>query len=165
MDIVLLLIGLGCIILGIVGSILPVLPGPPLSWVGILLLYLTKTISTNWYVLVITLVVAIVISILDYTIPAYGTKKFGGSKWGIYGTTIGLIVGLIAPIPFGVIIGPFLGAFIGELLNKNTANKAAKAAFGSFMGFLASTFMKLVVCIIYLGIFIKVVWDYRATLF
>lgn len=165
MDILLLLIGLGCLILGIAGSLLPVLPGPFLSWVGLLMLYLTKTIETNWWMLSISFAIMVIITVLDYVIPSYGTKKFGGSKWGVTGTTVGLILGLILPIPFGVIIGPFIGAFAGELLNKSTPDNALKAAFGSFLGFLASTFIKFVVCTVYLGIFIKVVWDYRDSLF
>ncbi len=146
-------------IIGIIGSFLPVLPGPPISWIGILLLYLTPEIKLNYWVLGITLTVALGISILDYIIPAKGTKKFGGSKYGIWGTNIGLIVGLIAPIPFGFIIGPFVGAFIGELLyDKKNHNRALKAATGSFFGFVASTFMKFLISIIYFGLFFVIVW-------
>jgi uncharacterized protein YqgC (DUF456 family) len=92
-------------------------------------------------------------------IPAKGTKRFGGSKYGIWGTNIGLIVGLIAPIPLGFIIGPFLGAFVGELIyNSSDKKRALKSATGSFIGFLASTFMKFVVCMVYLGLFIYLAW-------
>ena len=109
----------------------------------------------NYWFLGITLVIALIIVVLDYVIPAVGTKRFGGSRAGAIGTTIGLIVGLIAPIPFGILLGPFLGAFIGEVaFNKTDSDRALKAAFGSFLGFLASTFMKLVVCFIYLGFYI-----------
>ena len=115
--------------------------------------------------LIITLVIAIVIWLLDYIIPAIGTKKFGGTKYGMIGTSIGLIVGLLAPIPGGIIIGPFIGALIGELINKSDTKTATKAAFGSFIGFLTSTFIKFVVAVIYLGLFIGVLWDYKDTLF
>lgn len=165
MDIVLLIVGVVFLVLGIIGSFLPILPGPILSWVGVLMLYLTKSIPTNWWMLSITFAVVVLISILDYVIPAYGTKRFGGSKWGVTGTTIGLIVGLIAPIPFGFIIGPFLGALIGELLNQTQPKTAVKAAFGSFLGFLASTFMKFMLSIVYAGLFIKVIWNYKEVLF
>ncbi|WP_130735786.1 DUF456 domain-containing protein [Flavobacterium sp. J27] len=159
MEYLLLIIGFCCMIIGIIGSFLPVLPGPPISWIGILLLYLTPEIKLNYWVLGITLTVALGISILDYIIPAKGTKKFGGSKYGIWGTNIGLIVGLIAPIPFGFIIGPFVGAFIGELLyDKKNHNRALKAATGSFFGFVASTFMKFLISIIYFGLFFVIVW-------
>lgn len=159
MEYVLLLVGLVCMITGIIGSFLPVLPGPPISWLGILLLYLSPNMEINYWVLGITFCIAIGIAVLDYTIPAKGTKRFGGSKYGIWGTNIGLVIGLIAPIPFGFLIGPFVGALIGELLfDKKDHNRALKAATGSLIGFLASTFMKFVVCMIYLGLFIVIVW-------
>ena len=116
MEYFLLFIGFCLMLVGIAGSLLPALPGPPLSWLGLLLIYFCPTIETNYWLLGITLMIAIIISILDYVIPAQGTKFFGGSSYGIWGTNIGLIVGLISPIPFGFLIGPFLGAFIGELL-------------------------------------------------
>jgi len=159
MDIALLLVGFCCMILGILGSFLPVLPGPGLSWLGILLLYLTHAVPMNYWVLGVTLLITVVISVLDYTIPAQGTKRFGGSSYGIWGTNIGLVVGIFAPIPFGFLIGPFVGAFIGELIYNSTDHKRAlKAATGSFVGFLVSTFMKFVVCMIFLGLFIAVAW-------
>ncbi len=156
MDIFLTLIGVVFIIIGIIGSFLPVLPGPPMSWVGLLLIYLTDALEDNWLFLGITLVVALIVFALDYIIPAMGTMKFGGTKAGMIGTTIGLIVGIIAPIPFGIIIGPFVGALIGELSNKADSQTAVKAAFGSFLGFLTGTFMKFIVAVIYAGFFINI---------
>lgn len=147
-------------IIGILGSFLPVLPGPPISWIGLLLLYLSPEIENNYWILSITLVIAITITVLDYIIPAKGTKRFGGSKYGIWGTNIGLIIGLIAPIPFGFLIGPFLGAFIGEMIyDTKDHNRALKAATGSLIGFLAGTFIKFVITIAYLGLFLGLVWD------
>lgn len=164
MDIVLLLVGFCCMVLGIIGSFAPVLPGPGLSWLGILLLYCTNAVPMNYWILGATLVVTIVISILDYTIPAQGTKRFGGSSYGIWGTNIGLVIGIFAPIPFGFLIGPFVGAFVGELIYNSTDHKRAlKAATGSFIGFLVSSFMKFVVCMIFLGLFIAVAWSYRGS--
>lgn len=141
-------------VLGVIGSFLPILPGPLTSWVGLLILHLTSIVSMSRPFLIITFSVALVIMVLDYIIPVMGTKRFGGSKMGIIGTSIGLIVGLIAPIPGGIIIGPFLGALIGELLNKSNFKNALKAAFGSFLGFITSTFLKFIVSIIYFGFFI-----------
>ncbi len=155
MDILFIILGLLFCILGIIGSVLPVLPGPPLGWVGLLFLELTQAVPNNYWFLAITFIIAIGIFILDYLMPAISTKKFGGSKAGAIGAVVGLIVGLIAPIPFGFLIGPFVGAFIGELaFNKSESKQALKAAFGSFLGFIASTFMKLLVSFIFLGIFI-----------
>ncbi|MCD0474497.1 DUF456 domain-containing protein [Flavobacterium sp. EDS] len=166
MDSLLLLLGFICMIIGILGSFLPVLPGISLSWLGLLLLYLTKTVSMNYWVLGITLTITIIISILNYIIPAKGTKRFGGSSYGIWGTNIGLVVGIFAPIPFGFIIGPFVGAFIGELLyDYKDHNRALKAATGSFIGFLASSFINFMLCIIFFGLFLTVVWQNRVGLF
>ncbi|WP_338356561.1 DUF456 domain-containing protein [Yeosuana marina] len=165
MDIFLIAIASLCIILGVLGSFLPILPGPPISWVGLLLLYLTDAVPMNRSLIVVTFIVAILIFLLDYIIPAVGTKKFGGSRAGMIGTSIGLVVGLISPIPGGIIIGPFFGAFIGEMFNKNDSKVAFKAAIGSFLGFLASTFIKFIVSIIYLGIFISKLWEYKNALF
>ena len=156
MDIVLVIIGLICCVIGLLGSFLPVLPGPILSWIGLLLIYLTNKIENNYWVLGFTLVITIVISILDYVIPAKGTKRFGGTKYGIWGTNIGLIVGLFIP-PFGFIIGPFVGAFVGELIyNKEDKKGALNAAFGSFIGFLVSTFMMFMLCFSFAILFIYV---------
>ena len=152
-------------ILGILGSFLPVLPGPLTSWVGLLIFHLIDVVPINWTFLTITFIIAFGIWILDYIIPAMGTKRFGGSKAGMIGTSVGLIVGLFAPIPGGIIIGPFVGALIGELINKSEFDKAVKAAFGSFLGFIASTFIKFVVAIIFLGLFVIKVIDYKSVLF
>ena len=138
MDIILLIVGFILMLVGIVGSILPVIPGTPISWLGLIVLYLAPSIEFDWTFIIITGVVAIGIYILDYIIPALGTKKFGGSKAGAWGTFIGLIVGILAPIPFGILIGPFVGALVGELaFNQTQGPQAIKAAFGSFIGFLA----------------------------
>jgi uncharacterized protein YqgC (DUF456 family) len=167
MDIALLLIGFLLMIVGVLGSFLPVLPGPSISWIGLLLLYLTKAVPDNWWVLGITLVIALAVFALDYIIPAMGTKKFGGTKAGMIGTTLGLLVALFFPIlgPFGIIIWPFVGALVGELLNKADNKTATKAAFGSFLGFLTGTFLKFMVTIVFLGLFITTAWEHKAAIF
>jgi uncharacterized protein YqgC (DUF456 family) len=166
MNALLLTLGFCCMFIGIIGSFLPVLPGPPMSWTGLLLLYFTTAVPANYWILGITLLITIIISILEYVIPSRGTKRFGGSSYGIWGTNIGLIVGLLSPIPFGFLIGAFTGAFIGELLHDSKNHKRAlKAATGSFIGFLASTFMQFLVCMLFLGLYISLVWRYKEGLF
>ena len=167
MDIVLLVLGFVFMLVGIFGSFLPILPGPPISWVGLLLLHLTKAIPQDWVFLGITAALALLVFGLDYVIPAIGTKKFGGTKYGVIGTTLGLLVSLFFPVlgPFGIIIWPFVGALVGELLNKADGKTATKAAFGSFLGFLTGTFMKFLIAVIFLGLFISKAWNYKAELF
>jgi uncharacterized protein YqgC (DUF456 family) len=167
MDMVLFLLGFILVVTGILGSFLPVIPGPPLSWIGLLLLYLTYAVPTDWWILSITFIVALFVIVLDYMIPVLGAKKFGGSKAGMIGTTIGLVIALIFPVLgfFGIVIWPFIGALVGELLNKADKKTAFKAAFGSFLGFLTGTFLKFLVAVIYFGIFIYKTWEFRAGLF
>jgi len=166
MDILLLLLGTFFIILGIIGAFIPILPGPITSWVGLLLIHFTNAISFNWTFILSTLVIAVVVYILDYIIPALGTKKFGGSKYGIIGTTVGLLLGIIFLGPLGIIIGPFVGAFIGELIHDNkNSNRALKAAFGAFVGFLFSTGIKFIVSSIYAGLFFLKIWEMKSNFF
>ena len=165
MDILLLSIGAILMVVGILGSFLPVLPGVPVSWLGLLLIFLTPSVPMDYWFLGITFFVAVLIYGLNWIIPAMGTKRFGGSRSGMIGATIGLVVCLIAPIPFGVIIGPFIGAFIGEIINKSDRRSALKAAFGSFIGFLASSFMEFIVAFGFLILFVWKVWEYREVLF
>ena len=165
MDIFLIIIAAFLMVLGIIGSFLPVLPGPITSWVGLLVLYLMPEIEVGLPTLIMTLIIAVLIWILDYIIPALGTKKFGGTKAGMIGTSVGLIIGLFTPIPGGIIIGPFVGAFVGELVNKADSKTALKAAFGSLLGFLTSAFIKFVVALIYLGLFILILWGPKSDVF
>ena len=166
MDIFLIIVGFLFTIIGIIGSFIPVLPGPTMSWIGLLLLHLTKAVENNWWFLGITLAVAILVFALDYIIPVVGTKKFGGSKSGMIGTTIGLLVAIFFPILgiFGIVIWPFVGAYIGEMTHNKDSKNATKAAFGSFLGFLTGTFLKFVVAVIFFGLFIKIVLEHSSSI-
>jgi len=165
MDLILALLGLLLVILGIIGSVLPVLPGPITGWFGLLLLSLTKVVPMNYYLIGITFMVALVILVLDYLIPGIGAKRFGGTKKGATGATIGLITGLLLPIPLGFVIGAFVGALIGELMaDPKDVKRALRSAFGSFVGFLASTTMKLFTSVIFLVIYLYLVFDHWGAL-
>ena len=144
MDFVLIGLGVIFIIGGLAGCILPIIPGPPLSYIGLLLLHFTEKYQFSTKFLIIWAAITVVVYTLDYLIPAWGTKKFGGSKRGIWGSIIGLFVGLIFFPPFGLIIGAFAGAVIGELSSGKESGAALKSGFGSFMGFMAGVVLKLI---------------------
>jgi hypothetical protein len=133
----------------------------------LLLLHLTSAIPLNWWFLGITLVIAIAVFALDYIIPVVGTRRYGGSKGGMIGTTIGLLVAIVFPVLgiFGIVVWPFIGAIAGELANRTDGKSAFRAAFGSFIGFLTGTLLKFVVTVVYLGLFINKAWAYREALF
>lgn len=158
MDYTLAIIGALLVLVGFLGSILPVLPGPPISWAGFLLLNWTKFISENKEgystMLWILLFFVVVVTVLDYIVPIWGTKKFGGSKRGVWGATIGLVVGLFLGPP-GIIIGPFVGAYIGEISTGKKEKNALRAAWGSFVGFLTGVGLKLMTCGFILFFFIR----------
>jgi len=139
-------------ILGIAGCLLPILPGPPLSYLGLIAIHLTSKIDFSSKFLISWGIIVIVVSILDYVIPIWGTKFFGGSKYGVWGSMVGLLAGLFIP-PIGIIVGPFIGAVAGEILAGNKEN-ALKAGFGSFIGFIAGTVVKMLVSLIMLYYFI-----------
>lgn len=165
MDLILVALAGILMLVGILGSFLPMLPGIPVSWGGLLLLHFTSVIPMNYTYLGITLLITLIIFALQYAIPALGTKYLGGSKKGMFGATIGLFVGIFIPIPFAILIAPFVGAYIGEILNKANSRTALKAASGSFIGLLASTFMEFVVTAIFLLLYIWKVWEFRGVLF
>lgn len=144
MDIFLIIVAGLFVLTGFIGCILPVIPGVPLSYIGILLLHFTSKIQFSTEFLVIWAIVVIVVQILDYYVPVWGTKRFGGSKWGSIGSAIGVVIGLFFG-PWGIIIGPFVGAVIGELLSGRATREAIKAGFGAFIGFLVGTAAKLIV--------------------
>ena len=139
-------------IIGLLGSVLPALPGPPLSWAGMLLLYFWG--GTNSHgdemsltILLVMLGVTILVSVLDYVIPSYLTRVTGGSKAAEWGTFLGMVFGIFVLPPWGMIIFSVLGAFLAEILFANKkGSEALKSALGSFLGFLVGTGLKLVAC-------------------
>ena len=146
MDYFLLIMAVLCLLTGLAGSILPALPGPPISWVALLLLKFSRFgAEVTWIWVAIFAGVVILVTVLDYVVPVWGAKKFGGTKAGVWGTVIGLIAGMLI-LPWGIILGPFLGALIGELIAGNSGGHSLKAAFGAFIGFLFGVGLKLFAC-------------------
>ncbi len=154
LDIILVIIGFCFLLAGLAGCILPVLPGPPLSYVALLFLQMTQFVGFSTRFLVISAIVAVIVTVLDYFIPVWGTKRWGGSKAGMVGAMGGLVVGLFFP-PIGIIIGPFLGAVVAELVSGRDGNAALRSGIGSFIGFLVGTGLKLTVCLVFTYYYIK----------
>lgn len=158
MDYLLFISAIVVLIIGLIGDIIPGIPGTPVSYLALLLVHWTDRYSYSPKFLVIAGLICAVITVLDYVVPVWGTKKFGGTKAGVRGSTIGLIVGiLVLPMlgivlgPFGILGilgGPFVGAYVGEKMGGTPDEKAWRSAFGSFIGFLAGTFMKIVYTVV-----------------
>jgi uncharacterized protein YqgC (DUF456 family) len=141
-------------ILGIIGCLVPVLPGPPVSFLGLIFLHLTRFGHFSNSTLIILGGIAAVVTVLDYIVPIWGTKKFGGSKYGTRGATVGLIIGLFLG-PLGIILGPLIGAIVGELIFKDDLGYAVKAGFGSLLGFLTGIGLKLAASFVITFYFVK----------
>ena len=159
MNTFLIILAFLCLVVGILGAIIPGLPGPPISWVGLLLASITPFVECSATLLVVTALLAAVITVLDYVVPSLSTKRNGGSKYGVWGCNIGLVISIIG-LPFGpqgllgVIFWPFVGALVGEYIKSQEMAPALRAAWGAFLGFLTGTLLKLVYCVALLVIVI-----------
>ena len=145
LDIILIILGVLCLITGLMGCTLPFLPGPPVAYLGLVLLHFTDKVQYTTTQLIVWLLIVLVVQVLDYFTPMLGSKYSGGSRWGNWGCIIGTLIGLLF-LPWGVIFGPFLGALIGELLGNKEFSQALRSGVGSLIGFLLGTFLKFVVC-------------------
>ncbi|MDY6801774.1 MAG: DUF456 domain-containing protein [Bacteroidota bacterium] len=155
MDWFLLIIAILLIILGLLGCILPVIPGPPLSFLGLLIVHFTEFADYTTNFLIIVAFIAILVTVLDYIVPIWGTKRFGGTKAGMWGAGIGMIIGMIFLGPLGLILGPLAGAIIGESLKGANNKDAFRAGLGAFIGFLTGVGLKLAASIYITYHFIK----------
>ena len=142
MDYFFVIVGFICLILGLVGCFAPVLPGPPLSFLGLLFMHWSRfgqyTPNTLWMFAILS----VLVSIIDYFIPLWGTRKWGGSGAGVTGATLGLVLGFFFS-PIGLILGPFVGAVIGELLAGKKTHEALRSGMGAFIGFVLGTAIKM----------------------
>lgn len=144
METLLIAFALICGIVGILGSVLPALPGPPISYVGLLLLLPCEGADISSTTLWVTGIFLAIVSILDYVAPVWLTNLSGGGKQATRGSMAGLIAGLFFFPPWGLVVGPFVGAFIGELMESASKGKALKVALMSFVGFVMTTGMKII---------------------
>jgi uncharacterized protein YqgC (DUF456 family) len=155
-DYLLLILAIIFMIIGIIGCLVPVLPGPPLSFLGLIFLNLTRFGRFTTPELITFGILAAIVTVLDYIVPVWGTKRFGGSKYGTRGATIGLIVGFFVG-PLGIVLGPLIGAFVGEMIFKDDLSYAFKAGFGSLLGFLTGIGLKLAASFVMTFYFVKAI--------
>ena len=139
--------GILLLLIGVLGAFIPVLPGPPLSFGGFLMFYFSKSATILPQTLFVFGILTVLITLLDYLLPIWGTKAGKGSKHGVFGATLGLVIGIIFFPPWGVIPGPVLGAWLAERVNGKNNREAVRSAFGSFSGLLLGTIFKFVVSI------------------
>lgn len=144
LDIVLIITGFVLVFAGLVGAFVPVLPGPPLSYAGLVAIHFTEKASFSFNTLIIIGLLAIFVTVADYILPVIGTNRSGGSRHGVLGASVGLVIGVFFFPPFGIIICPILGAFLAEIVNGKASNIAFKSAIGSFAGLLIGLVLKLI---------------------
>ena len=143
MDIIIICVVAFILLLGIIGCFVPVMPGPPISYVSLLVFHFFTSYNIDKNTLWLWALIVIAVTVFDFWVQIYGVKKFGGTKKAVNGSIIGLIIGIFLFPPFGIIIGPFLGAFIGAKMDDLDVNKALKIALGALAGFIVGTIIKL----------------------
>jgi uncharacterized protein YqgC (DUF456 family) len=154
-----IVIGSILMLLGLAGSILPILPGPPLSFIGLLLLALFKHFSpplTPTFVIILAIVTILVI-VMDYIIPLLGAKRYGASKWGVWGSVLGMVIGIFWS-PFAMLVGAFIGAVVVEWLAGKKKGEALRAGWGVVMGTLFATILRLGVSGMMTYYFVLALW-------
>ena len=145
-EIVLIAVGLILIVAGLAGCVLPILPGPPLSFLGLIAIWAARGWNAEAFGgtgVIVLGAAAAVTTVLDYLTPAWGAKRYGASRKGVWGSILGMIAGMIWFPPFGMILGAFAGAFLGEVLSGKEGTEATRAAWGVFLGTILGIFLKL----------------------
>ena len=138
MDTFLAISAIICGVVGIIGAVVPIIPGTILSYAGLVLAFCTEHSSISEGTLWLWGAISLIVIILDYILPGYFSKVFGGSKAGIMGATIGVLIG-------AVVMGPFVGAVVGEMINeRRPLDKALIVGFGSLLSFFVGTGIKLI---------------------
>lgn len=142
MELLMTILGFILMLSGLLGSFLPLLPGPPISFAGLLLLHFFGNAPISNFLLIVFAVLVIALVFLDYLLPIWTTKKYGGSKAGQLGATFGVLIGIFAGF-WGIILGPLVGAYLGELIAGSNNQNAWQSAKGAFIGFLLGTGFKI----------------------
>jgi uncharacterized protein YqgC (DUF456 family) len=148
-------LGIVLILVGLIGCIVPVLPGPPLSFLGLLFLQFSRFGDFSVTFLLVMAFVALAVTVLDYVVPMWGTKKTGGTKAGVWGAALGMLVGIFFFPPLGIILGPLVGAIVGEAIRGASLNQSFRAGLGSLLGFMLGTGLKLIASMVMTFYFFK----------
>ena len=149
MDILIMVLAIILMVGGIAGCVLPILPGAPLAYAGLLLLHFTGLAHFSTAQLIVWLIVVVVLQVVDYITPLLGSKYSGGTSLGNRGCVAGTLLGLFF-MPWGIILGPFLGAVAGEMMGGSDFPYAVRAGIGTLIGFLLGTLLKVIVCFYFL---------------
>lgn len=149
MDILIMVLAIILMVGGITGCVLPILPGAPLAYAGLLLLHFTGLAHFSTAQLIVWLIVVVVLQVVDYITPLLGSKYSGGTSFGNRGCVAGTLLGLFF-MPWGIILGPFLGAVAGEMMGGSDFPHAVRAGIGTLIGFLLGTLLKVIVCFYFL---------------
>ncbi len=157
MEIFIIILSILFCIIGLIGSFTPIIPSPLTSWVSFLILKLSGVIYISNFFIIFTFIISISIFLIDFLLPSIGAKKFGGSKKGIFGCTIGLILGFVFLGIIGSLFGSIIGAFIGESINKSDLKSRLSASIGAFIAFITGVFLKFSVSIVFLILLIKLI--------
>lgn len=170
MDLVLYIAALLFVGLGLLGAIFPGIPGPALSFVGLVVAYFSSLPPVSRGSLLIYLLLCVVVSALDYFLPAFFARKFGASRSGSRGATIGMLLGFVVFPPLGIILCPLFGAVLGEMLNDRTnTERAFRVGFGTFLAFVVGTGIKFIYALWILWLLVTdvvpVVWAFVESLF
>jgi len=145
MDLALIIIAWCCLLVGLLGCVVPILPGVVLAYAGLVAAKFSALADISWQAVLLWGAATALVCVLDYVVPAWGTKKYGGSKRGVIGSTLGLLVGMFFGLP-GIVLGPFVGAVLFELSGGANSSDALRTGFGSFVGLLFGTIIKLICC-------------------
>ena len=149
MDVLIYVLSFLLLVGGIAGCVLPILPGPPLGYAGLLLLHFTGRADFSTVQLVTWLIIVVILQVIDFITPLLGSKYTGGSEFGNRGCVAGTLIGMFF-LPWGIIVGPFIGAVAGEMLGGSDLALAIRAGVGSLIGFLVGRLLKVIVCFYFL---------------
>lgn len=156
LEIAVIIVGSILIFLGLAGSLLPILPGPPLSFIGLLLLALVRTFSsplTPTLIIVMGLLTVAAVA-ADHIIPVWGARRYGASKWGLWGSVTGMVIGIFFS-PWGMLLGGLVGAVVAEWLAYRETGQALRAGWGVIVGILLGTVLKLVLSAVMVYYFVR----------